>query len=86
MVQNAAMLPSKCEKSPILEILQVVALTGFPINMQDSQKKLIIVSDMLHHTEAGRSRIGAILAICPSPVFLRLECLERRVVRWLPRY
>ncbi|MCI0666725.1 MAG: hypothetical protein L0Y43_01570 [Methylococcaceae bacterium] len=47
---EAFMRPSTAENSPIFEILQIVALSGFPPGSEKAEKLLIIVSDMLHHT------------------------------------
>lgn len=44
------MKPGNADYSPILEILQVVSLSAFPVQSQKVKKKIIIISDMLHHT------------------------------------
>lgn len=44
------MQPSTAESSPIFEMLQVVALSGYPTGAENAEKLMIIVSDMLHHT------------------------------------
>ena len=44
------MKPSEADYSPIMEILQVVSLSAFPVESDDATKKIIIVSDMLQHT------------------------------------
>lgn len=44
------MRPATGQTSPIFEMLQKVALTGFPPGSENARKLLIIVSDMLHHT------------------------------------
>jgi hypothetical protein len=44
------MQPAVASASPILEILQVVALTAFPAGTGNARKRIILVSDMLHHT------------------------------------
>ena len=41
---------SEADYSPIMEILQVVSLSAFPVESDDATKKIIIVSDMLQHT------------------------------------
>jgi len=42
--------PSAANSSPIFEIFQKVALTAFPSDKK-AKKKIIIISDMLHHTD-----------------------------------
>ena len=44
------MKPSEADASPIMEILQVVSLSAFPTESSDAKKKIVIISDMLHHT------------------------------------
>ena len=44
------MKPSIAEYSPIMEIIQVVSLSAFPLAQNNAAKKIIIVSDMLQHT------------------------------------
>ena len=44
------MQPGTADISPILEILQVVSLSAFPIESTGTVKKIILVSDMLQHT------------------------------------
>lgn len=44
------MRPSSAENSPIFEMLQIVALSGFPPGSEKADKLIIIISDMLHHT------------------------------------
>ncbi|MGR9107730.1 MAG: hypothetical protein ACU843_12435 [Gammaproteobacteria bacterium] len=44
------MRPSSAQNSPIFEMLQIVALSAFPPGSEDTEKLLIIVSDMLQHT------------------------------------
>ena len=47
------MTPSTGEQSPIFEIFQIAALSGFPIGIPDKPKKLIIISDMLIGARSG---------------------------------
>ncbi|MGH8551272.1 MAG: hypothetical protein ACRERU_22230 [Methylococcales bacterium] len=44
------MRPASARYSAILEMLQIVALSGFPPGSENAGKLMIIVSDMLHHT------------------------------------
>lgn len=44
------MRPSVADNSPIFEMLQIVALSGYPTGTENADKLMIIVSDMLHHT------------------------------------
>jgi len=43
--------PHTAQESPIFEIFQIVALSGFPQDISDKPKKLIMISDMLHQTD-----------------------------------
>jgi hypothetical protein len=42
--------PSTAQNSPIMEMFQVVALSAFPSTNDSVKKRIIIISDMLHHT------------------------------------
>ncbi len=44
------MRSSTADSSPILEMVQIVSLSAFPTGSEKSDKQMIIVSDMLHHT------------------------------------
>lgn len=50
-VIDAFMKPAQSDFSPILEVFQTIALSAFPIGSGSVNKKIIIVSDMLHHTK-----------------------------------
>ncbi len=42
--------PRQAKYSPIMEIIQSVSLTAFPAINETAGKRIIIISDMLHHT------------------------------------
>lgn len=44
------MQPGNADTSPIMEILQVVSLSAFPIESEQAARKVILISDMLQHT------------------------------------
>lgn len=44
------MRPAEATSSPIMEMLQIVALSAFPPGTEAASKRMILVSDMLHHT------------------------------------
>lgn len=44
------MQPGNADYSPIMEILQIVSLSAFPPRAKQAEQKIVIVSDMLHHT------------------------------------
>ena len=41
----------KSDYSPIMEMIQAISIKGFPRERVNKRKRLLIVSDMLHHTE-----------------------------------
>jgi hypothetical protein len=45
-----SMASSSSTTSPIMEMLQIVALSAFPPESEEIPKRIILVSDMLHHT------------------------------------
>ena len=42
--------PGKSDFSPIMEILQIISLSAFPPIEGSTEKQIILISDMLHHT------------------------------------
>ena len=44
------MIPATSSTSPVMEIFQIIALTAFPPENRQTAKKIVLISDMLHHT------------------------------------
>jgi len=49
-VIDGFMQATKADYSPIMETLQIVALSAFPVGNASLDKQIILISDMLHHT------------------------------------
>ena len=48
---NVIMKTGKSDYSPIMEMIQAITINGFPRESINKEKRLLIVSDMLHHTD-----------------------------------
>lgn len=48
---NGLISSEKASRSPIMEMIQAVSINGFPFEDVGKDKKIIIISDMLHHTD-----------------------------------
>ena len=50
-VLTDAISPGKKEHSPIMEMIQAVLVSAYPLSSEKQPKKLLVISDMLHHTK-----------------------------------
>lgn len=69
------MQPARSDRSPIMEMLQVIALTAFPAGTDAVPKRLIVVSDMLQHTPEWSHYRGQLdfRALQRSPYYQRVR-------------
>lgn len=69
------MKAGSADYSPIMEILQVVSLSAFPLEANGAAKKIIIVSDMLQHTSEWSHYRGQMdfAALEQTPYFQRIR-------------